>query len=217
MTNIELSLFIEANYPTTTMSITKRKPRYGVGVNDASYVTKPTVNGVRLLDPAYRAWAGMLNRAYDPKYHARYPTYVGVTVCEEWHSFSAFRTWWLDHYRDDGHMDKDLLVVGNREYSPWSCLYVPQWINTFTTDSGASRGEFPIGVCLHKQTGRYRSQCHNPITGKDHSIGYFTSPEEAHEAWLNYKLALADQLKPDMDTIDQRIYPNVVTIIKALR
>ena len=215
MTNIELSLWIEENYPANKPSIAKRKPRYGVGVNDASYVTKPTVNGVRLLDPAYRAWAGMLNRAYDPKYHARYPTYVGVTVCEEWHSFSAFRTWWLANYRDDGHMDKDLLVVGNREYSPWSCLYVPQWLNTFTIDSGASRGEFPIGVCLDKRSGKYQSECCNPITGKQCYLGYFTTPEAAHDAWLNYKLALADQLKTDMDAIDPRIYNSAVPIIKA--
>ena len=31
------------------------------------------------------------------------------------------------------------------------------------------------------------------------------------------KLALADQLKPEMDAIDKRIYPNVVAIIKAIR
>ena len=217
MTNVKLSLHIEASYPATAMSTAKRKPLFGVGVNDASYVTKPMVDGARLWDPAYRAWSCMLNRAYDQKYHARYPTYVGVTVCEEWHSFSAFRAWWIANYRDDGHLDKDLLVVGNREYSPWSCLYVPQWLNTFTTDSGASRGEFPIGVCLHKQTGRYRSQCHNPITGKDIELGRFTTPEAAHEAWRRYKLELAEQLKPDMDAIDKRIYPNVVTIIKALR
>ena len=216
MNKVELSLWIEANYPATAISIAGRKPLFGVGENDAHYATQPTVDGKQIKDPAYLAWAGMLKRAYDPKYHARYPTYVGVTVCEEWHSFSAFRTWWLANYRDDGHLDKDLLVVGNREYSPWSCLYVPQWLNTFTIDSGASRGEFPIGVCLDKRSGKYQSECCNPITGKQCYLGYFTTPEAAHDAWLNYKLALADQLKPDMDTIDQRIHPNVVTIIKAL-
>lgn len=216
MNKIELSLFIEANYQTNNLSIAKRKPRYGVGINDAHYTTTPTVDGARLWDPAYSAWVNMVRRAYDPKYHARYQTYVGVTVCKEWHSFSAFRTWWIANYRDDGHLDKDLLVVGNREYSPWSCLYVPQWLNTFTTDSRASRGEFPIGVCLHKRTGRYRSQCHNPITGKDIELGYFTTPESAHDAWRRYKLELAEQLKPEMEAIDQRVYPNIVTIVKAL-
>ena len=144
------------------------------------------------------------------------PNILRCNGVQEWHSFRAFRTWWLANYRDDGQLDKDLLVVGNKEYGPDVCIYIPSMLNSFTTDCGASRGELPIGVCLHKQTGRYKSECRSPITGKQHSIGYFNTPEAAHDAWLNYKLALADQLKPDMDTIDQRIHPNVVTIIKAL-
>lgn len=217
MTSVELSLWIEQNYPATATSISQRKPRYGVGVNDASYITTPTVNGARLWDPAYLAWVGMLERAYSERYHAIYPTYVGVTVCDEWHSFSAFREWWLNSHREDWQLDKDLLMVGNKEYSPDACIYVPRWLNNFTTDSGASRGELPVGVYLCKQTGKYKSQCCNPITGKQRNLGRFSTPKAAHDTWLNYKLELADQLKPEMDAIDKRIYPNVVTIIKALR
>ena len=217
MTKVELSIFIEANYPSNKSSVARRKPLCGVGVNDADYTTTPVVDGVRLHDPAYSAWVSMMNRAYDPKYHATYPTYIGVTVCKEWHSFSAFRVWWLDNYREDFQLDKDLAMVGNKEYGPDACVYIPSCLNKFTTDSGASRGELPVGVCLHKSTGKYVSRCRNPITGKNHHLGRFTTPEAAHEAWLKYKLELAAQLKPEMDAIDKRIYPNVVTIIKALR
>ena len=215
MNKVELSLWIEANYQVTAMSIAMRKPVFGIGVNNAHYMTTPTVNGVILCDPAYRAWVDMLKRAYDPKFHAVKPTYSDVTVCSEWHYFSAFRQWWLNNYRDDGQLDKDLLAAGNREYAPDACVYVPRWLNNFTIDSGALRGEFPIGVSIRKQAGKYRSRCRNPITGKLCYLGCFTTPEEAHEAWLNYKLALADQLKPAMDAIDKRIHHNVVTIIKA--
>ena len=215
MNKVNLSLWIEANYPATAMSIALRKPRYGVGVNDASYVTTPTVNGVRLRDPACRAWANILKRACNPKCHAAHPTYSDVTVCKEWHSFTAFRTWWLENYREGGHLDKDMLSVGNREYGPDSCIYVPQWLNSFTIDSAASRGELPIGVSFCNKTGMYQSNCSNPITGKQHRLGYFTAHEEAYEAWIKRKLELAAHLKPEMDAIDQRIYPNVVTIIKA--
>ena len=217
MNKVQLSLWIEANYPATATSISLRKPRFGVGLNDADYITTPSVNGIRLLDPAYSAWANMLVRSYDPKFHEKQPTYVGVTVCEDWHSFSAFRTWWLANHRDGFSLDKDLLTPGNREYSPWSCIYIPQWLNNLTTDNGAGRGELPIGVCIRKQTGLYQSNCRNPITGKLHTIGLFKTPEAAYVAWRRYKLSLADQLKPEMDAIDQRIYQNVVTIIKAAR
>ena len=215
MNKIELSIWIEANYPATAMSIAQRKPLYGVGANDAHYTTTPTVNGVKLWDPAYVAWSSMMQRAYDKKFHEKNPTYLDVTVCKEWHSFSAFRAWWLDNYKEGCQLDKDFLLIGNREYGPEECIYVPRWLNIFTVDSGASRGELPIGACFHNQTGKYRSSCSNPITGKQHGLGYFTTPEAAHEAWLKCKLELAAQLKPAMDEIDQRIYPNVVTIIKA--
>jgi len=215
MTNIELSLHLEANYPRNKSSIAMRKPRYGVGVNDADYMTAPRVNGKQVVDPAYDAWASMLMRAYNRKYHARYPTYVGVTVCKEWHSFSAFRAWWLANYTEGFQCDKDLLSVGNREYGPGACIYVPQWLNTLTVDNGASRGELPIGVSLYKKTGRYTARCRNPTTGKLKHLGLFSTPESAHDAWRRYKLELADELKQQMDSIDERIYQNVVTIIMA--
>ena len=215
MNKVELSLFIEANYPISGMG-RPRKPLHGVGLNDADYMTTPTVDGVMLWDPAYSTWVSMLMRAYNERYQEKQPTYVGVTVCKEWHSFSAFRAWWLNNHREDYQLDKDILVVGNREYGPDACIYIPSWLNKFTTDRSAARGELPIGVCLDRRMGKYQSHCSNPITGKRHGLGRFNTHESAHSAWRRYKLELADQLKPDMDEIDNRIYPNVVTIIKAL-
>ena len=214
MNKIELSLHLEANYPISGRG-GPRKPLYGIGVNDADYMTNPMANGVMLWDPAYKAWSNMLKRAYSPRFHEKQPTYSDVTVCKEWHSFSAFREWWLDNYREGFSLDKDLLLVGNKEYSPDACIYVPRWLNNFTEDRGASRGKFQIGVSLHKPTGKYQSYCNNPITGRKHHLGSFTSPEAAHAAWLIYKMELADELKQQTDAIDHRIYPNVISIIKA--
>ena len=215
MNKVELSLWIEANYPATAKSIAKRKSLFGVGLNDAHYVTSPLVNGKQIRDPAYMAWFAMMRRAYSQEYQVTHPTYSDVTACKDWHSFRAFREWWLNNHREEYQLDKDLLVVGNLEYGPGTCIYVPQWLNTFTVDNGASRGEFPIGVCLDRCCGKYKSDCCNPITGKRHSLGMFATPAAAHLAWLRYKLSLAAQLKQDMDAIDLRIYNNVVTIIKA--
>ena len=217
MTNVELSIFIEANYPANKSSIARRNPLFGFGLNDAHHTTRPMVDGVRLCDPAYISWFNMLKRVYDYKFHTAQPTYSDVTVCKEWNSFSAFRAWWLENYHDGWHLDKDILVVGNREYGPDACIYVPRLINAFINDCGALRGDLPIGVSIFKQTEKYRSRCRNPITGKQRTIGLFNTPASAHDAWLTYKLSLADQLKPEMDSIDKRIYPNVVTIIKAAR
>lgn len=210
MNKVELSLWLEKNHPATSGSPVARSKVQGVGINDAPYV----IHAGTKSDPAYTAWGQMLQRAYNHSLHEKHPTYRDVTVCNEWHSFMAFRKWWLVNYREGWSLDKDLLVVGNREYGPDACVYVPQWLNSFTNTNGSLRGNLPIGTYLHKPTGKYQSNCNNPITKKLHNLGTFTTPEAAHQAWLAYKLALAEQLKPKMDAIDSRIYPNVVTKIK---
>lgn len=189
-----------------------RKPLFGVGVNDADYCQQPIIHGGRARCPAYTAWSGMIERCYSEKYLLKWPTYSGVKVCDEWHSFSTFRIWWLQNHVDGWHIDKDILS-DSREYSPDTSLFVPAWLNIFTIDSGSARGAYPIGVNFHKGTGRFQAQCRNTVANKIQYIGLFDTPEEAHLAWRARKLELALELKPSMDEIDMRIYPRVVEII----
>lgn len=51
--------------------------------------------------------------------------------------------------------------------------------------------------------------------GRDY-LGLFGSPEEAYCAWVNAKLDIALNRKPEMDDIDERIYPRVVEIIREV-
>ena len=185
---------------------------HGFGVNDADYAVKPRVNGKQVACPAYRTWANMIQRAYNPKEQEKYPTYIGVKVCEEWRHFMAFRSWWLANNVPGWHLDKDL--IGNRKlYSPRTCIFVPDWLNNFTIDSGASRGEWPIGVSWHKLRGRFQANCRHPFGRQEH-LGLFDCPEHAHLAWLVRKLEIAAEIKPQMDEIDIRIYPRVVDTIR---
>ena len=43
-------------------------------------------------------------------------------------------------------LDKDILIKGNKIYSPNTCLIVPERINTLFIKCDNSRGEYPIGV-----------------------------------------------------------------------
>ena len=185
---------------------------YGFGINDANYVVRPDVNGRQVTCPAYRAWRDMIKRCYSAKLHAMFPTYVDVNVCKEWKSFMAFRAWWIDHHVDGYQLDKDLIGDG-KLYSPETCIYVPQWLNNFTIDSRASRGDFPIGVSYDKRSGKYVARCSNPF-GKIERLGFFDCQDQAHMAWLSRKLEIAAELKPMMDEIDERIYQKVAEIIK---
>lgn len=164
---------------------------FGVGINDANRPVMTKLNGKWVKCPFYRKWQSMLGRCYDPKYHLRYPTYLGCETTEDWHLFSNFEKWMKAQDWEGRELDKDLLKVGNKLYSPDLCIFIPPELNNFTADSGRSRGEWPTGVYLHKGAGRFMSYCKNPFTGKKEYLGLFDSPEEAHLAWKRRKHELA--------------------------
>lgn len=165
----------------------------GVGVNDADYVVQPTINGMRGCCPFYRKWVAMLERCYDAKYQAIKPTYLDCLVATEWHSFMAFKSWMEKQDWQGKELDKDLLFVGNKVYSPETCVFVDRITNSFTTDSIASRGPYPLGVAQISGN-KFRSQCNNPFTKKYEHLGYFNCPNEAHQAWRKRKQELAVSL-----------------------
>lgn len=181
-----------------------RKLVCGVGINDADYVTQKNetigyVDGKRKLKlvwvcPYYRAWASMLNRCYSTKTQERYPTYRGCSVTDEWLTFSVFRNWMMTQDWEGKQLDKDLLIEGNKVYSPETCVFVTQTVNLFTTDRVNDRGEWLIGVHWDKKSSMFMSQCSNPFSKKREHLGLFTCEQEAHEAWLKRKLELAKEL-----------------------
>lgn len=167
---------------------------FGVGVNDADYTVQPVVFGKQVACPFYRAWKDMLMRCYSAKYQAKYPTYIGCSVAPEWLSFMTFRAWMIRRNWVGNDLDKDILVPGNKVYSPQTCVFISSGLNNFTVDRAADRGEWPIGVDLHKYSGRFRASCRNPFTGRKESLGLFTCPDAAHEAWRARKHQLSLQL-----------------------
>src|SRR5574343_465145 len=211
---VEFSEYIKDNFPVDSRSISLRKLVYDVGINDANYVTNPTIANKKVTCPAYKIWNHMLLRAYSQKYHDKKPTYTGVNVCNDWIIFSNFREWFIENHVDNCQLDKDLLVTGNKTYSPETCIFVPQWLNCFITNAGAARGKHLIGVYWGEHVMKFIARCSNPITKKQEHLGCFESETEGHIAWLSRKLEIALELKPEMDEIDLRIYPNVVEIIK---
>lgn len=164
---------------------------YGVGTNDAGRAVWTKPNGKRVVCPFYDRWQSMLGRCYDPKFHLRNPTYVGCETAEEWLLFSNFENWMKTQNWEGKELDKDLLKVGNKLYSPDFCIFIPKKLNTFITDCGGNRGECPLGVSFHKGTGRFVVRCSNPFTGKRENLGYFDNPDEAHLVWKRRKHGLA--------------------------
>lgn len=128
--------FVGSGYETTARADNIRKGKVkdkylpsvcGVGhVGEGDFIV---MNGNKLTKE-YQTWVSMLKRCYDQKLQARNPTYVGCSVCDEWHNFQAFAEWMATQDHEGKHLDKDIKVKGNKVYSPDVCLFVTQAENT---------------------------------------------------------------------------------------
>ena len=164
---------------------------HGVGFNDVQFQIK--VDGKIVWQ--YLVWRAMLGRCFSEVCKAKQPTYKDVTCCDEWLYFGNFLEWVNKEVGCSGkpigmQLDKDILTRGNKIYSPETCCFVPKAVNCLLTSREAARGEWPVGVSLYKQTGRFVS--HIRRVGKLCSLGYYTTPEEA---FATYKVAKEAQIK----------------------
>lgn len=155
-----------------------------------------------LYKKALKVWGSMWQRCNDPKLHQVEETYIGCKVCDEWKSFIKFFEWFCDNYytieNESVQLDKDILLKGNKLYSPDTCCFVPHTINSLLTKSDRKRGKYPIGVTWITRDRVYRAQCMR--FGKTIALGEFSTPEEAFYAYKKYKenviKEVADKYKP---------------------
>lgn len=76
---------------------------------------------------SYKRWSSMLYRCYSEKYQNLFPSYIGCTVCDEWHCFQNFAAWYEANKPTSGqkfHLDKDSLIAGNKCYSPSTVSFI---------------------------------------------------------------------------------------------
>ena len=174
---------------------------WGVGVNDLPYKTQvyeelPKNGGKRIRKHVFRCkyyavWTSMIERCYSKKFLESNPTYIGTRVCSEWLYATQFKKWMEQQDWQDKSLDKDIIVPRSKLYSPETCAFVLTATNSFVIASDASRGGYPTGVSLFKRKGKYRAYCKNLFTGKQEHLGYYSTPEDAHEAWRKRKHELA--------------------------
>lgn len=153
------------------------KKVYGVGINDVrgSSIHKKEI---------YTAWYGMLTRCFSESYKKRYPTYAFCTVDPEWLRFSAFHDWAILHYRSGMHLDKDILIPGNKHYSSQSCVFIPHWLNSFVSNMKKKPRDLPMGV--NRSRGRFGARFGSRGTGV--FIGSFETAEQAGDAYMAYRI-----------------------------
>lgn len=174
------------------------KTACGIGyIGDGNYMAK--VNGKQV--PEYHIWTMMIRRCYDIVEGKRFPAYYGTcTVCNEWHNYQNFAKWYHDNmYEVEGrlHLDKDILIPGNKEYHPDKCLLVPQRINMLFVNKPNKNG-LPNGIML-ADSKRYCAE----YGGK--YLGTYDTIEEAFENYAVEKerviKEIADEYKEIIPTI----------------
>lgn len=176
-----------------------KKKLFGIATNDADYhvVKHGLVGGKMKITwrcPFYTRWYGMLRRCYSVQKQARFKKYNECSVAEVWHSFMRFKQWMESQDWEGKELDKDLIVEGNKVYSPETCVFIDSLTNTFTEDCGAARGDHLIGSSLNKATGKFESYCRNPFTNKMERFGLHDTSYSAHLAWKKRKHELACEL-----------------------
>lgn len=122
-------------------------------LGDGIYQTK--YNNVTSDD--YRTWKNLLHRCYVNQ--KDFPSYYGIsTVASEWLNFQNFAKWYEEYkYECEGrlHLDKDILYPGNKVYSSYHCILVPQRINMLFANKPNNRG-LPNGI--YKDGNRYHAR-----------------------------------------------------------
>lgn len=153
-------------------------------IEKATKICNVAINDVYLGHKSifYSHWSAMIHRCYDKKE----PTYKECSVCEEWLVFSKFKSWSeseLSGYKKDFVLDKDILIKGNKVYSPKTARFVPPRINTLIIKSDAIRGDCCIGVKKHsKESLKYEAFIKK--RNKNVYLGVFNTELDA---FLRYK------------------------------
>ena len=195
------------NMPLDTTPTVQGKGYLGSGkhkVKIAGNMTKP-----------YRAWGNMLERCYSELMHKQCPTYSDATVCPDWLNYQTFAEWFINapNSTEKGfQLDKDLIIPGNREYSPHACSFVPQVISGLLRGHKRNLTGLPIGVQAAGDS--YRSQI--SINGTLKRLGTFSTVSEAHSAYCTAKRLHVQNCAEDYEhVLDPMVYSYLCAVAQA--
>lgn len=184
-----------------------RKLVYNVGEND--FLGPISHKGVKLK--SYKTWLNMLSRVYGNNNELTTRNYCDVTVCSDWLKFSNFKEFFDKNYIEGYELDKDLISKDNKTYGPDFCCFVPRRINLLIIKSDNTRGKYPVGIHIRKDTGKYVVQLRRD--NLDAIRQEFTSIEEAFNFYKiskeNYIKEVANEYK-QKNLITDKVYEALI-------
>lgn len=176
---------------------------------DGKWALSLNANNTQIHTKSRQLWKDIKGRCTPGSYNQiKFPRYVGCSMSESFQDFQFFAEWCQHQtgYALNGyHIDKDILVSGNKIYHEDHCVFVPAALNYFLCSANAIRGELPQGVSLFR--GKYKASI--SVDGKSKALGLYETVEEAEKI---YKIAKekeakrwAQRLNGNEFIVDQRV------------
>ena len=163
---------------------------YGIGINDLEYSVNIGGRGHQERCPFYLKWKDLIRRCYYDNFKELKKSYLEATTCESWIRASIFKSWMEKQDWEGNHLDKDLLVPGNKIYSPETCVFIPGFLNQAIKPPCTDPHALPVGVKERVSKAGVKTY----YTAKIHTGNFiyksktFDNIEEAHLNWQNTKL-----------------------------
>lgn len=159
----------------------------------------------------YKTWHGMMRRCYDTEFKKRSSTYLDCRVDDVWHNYQNFGDWYEDNYyrieNERVDLDKDILVKGNKVYSPDTCMFVPARINTLFANCETDHGKFSTCVYTNGRKGDKKFS----VRTRTEYLGSYRTIEEAARIYKWYKEdALKEVANEYKDRIPVKLYQAMI-------
>lgn len=152
----------------------------------------------------YSHWSHMLDRCYGKTTEA----YSKCTVVEGWYNFQNFAKWFNENYDPEimkgWHLDKDILVKGNKIYGPNTCCLIPNEINVLIVKS--SRNGMPPGI--RKRGKKY--ECRVKHEGVQKSKVFTTKIEAFKEYKKQKELIIKKSASRWKGIIEENVYRAII-------
>lgn len=160
----------------------------------------------------YSVWYSMFCRVYDSTYQKKFPTYKNISICNEWHNFQNFAKWCEDNYPYNiknirFELDKDWLQqnIEDKIYSPTTCVFLPQSVNSFLTNIKASNSSNYTGVTWMSKINKWQVTCSIFMESKSKYLGVYSDKYEAYKVYMDFRnknLETIKQYLKDLNYLD---------------
>ena len=191
-----------SNFKTGSVKNPFDKTVFNIGyVGAGKYKTKENNKFTKY----YQQWKNMLLRCYVKE--DRHRPYEDSEVCEEWLNFQTFSKWYDEHYYEIDerlHIDKDIKYKGNKIYSPYTCILVPQSINEIFHRSQAKQIDCDLPETIRRTKNGYK------VWFRGEGLGTYNSVDEC--LWV-YNNAKKNHIKGLVDKYNEVMPKDVKEIL----